>query len=291
MSLLRSLAAFLTDPPPTYAFEISEEGIALARTGRTPEFDFRPLPPGAIAVSPVRDNVIQPDEMVLALRSIARTDGRPRSAAVILPDFSTRISVLDFDNFPGDAKEQASLVRFRMRKSVPYDIESAALSFWPQPGVTKGKLDVVVAVAPLETVSRFEAPFRMAGFNPGLVTVSVLCALRLLEPAGVTVLAKLSGRVLTIAVTEQSRLRLVRCLEMPSASLEDVAADLYPTFVYVEDTLGVKASRLVMSGFGGGYQAVRDRFAADLNIEVAPLGSPFGPPADVNTGLLGYLTQ
>jgi type IV pilus assembly protein PilM len=291
MSLIRSLSGILRDPPPAFAFELSEAGVAAARVSRTPELDFRPLPPGAISVSPVRDNVVQPDEIVLALRSMTPPDAKRRTAALILPDYSARIAVIDFDDFPSDAREQLSLIKFRMRKSVPYDIESAALSFWPQPGGGKGKLDVLVAVAPLETVARFEAPFRMTGFTPGLVTISALCALRLLTPDGVTVMAKLSGHALTIFVTDHSRVKLVRCLEAPSASLEDLAADLYPTFIFVEDTLGMKASRLVLSGFGGNFHAARERFSRDLELNVEPLASPFGPPAENNTGLLGYLTQ
>ena len=74
--------------------------------------------------------------------------------------------MLDFDEFPSDRKEQLSLVRFRVRKSIPFDVESAAVSYWPQPAGGK-KQDVVVVIAPLEIVSRYEAPFRAAGLAPG----------------------------------------------------------------------------------------------------------------------------
>ena len=119
--------------------------------------------------------------------------------ALILPDYSTRISVLDFDSFPTDAKEQLALVRFRLKRSVPFDVESAAVSYWAQTG-EKGKMDVVVVMAPLEIVSRYEAPFRAAGMNPGLVTTSSLAALELAPEAGLSVIAKLTGHVLTVMV-------------------------------------------------------------------------------------------
>ncbi len=51
---------------------------------------------------------------------------------MILPDFCTRIAVLDFDGFPADAKEQDALIRFRLKRAVPFDVESAALSYWAQ---------------------------------------------------------------------------------------------------------------------------------------------------------------
>ena len=127
-----------------------------------------------LAVTPLKDNVILPDELSFAVRDLAPQNGnrKRRDVALILPDYSTRIAVLDFDNFPSDAKEQISLIRFRIRKSVPFDVESAAISYYVQPAEGK-KCDVVVVVAPLEVVSRYEAPFRAAGMNPGLVTTSV----------------------------------------------------------------------------------------------------------------------
>ena len=216
--MLDKLKLLLQEPPPAMAFEISEAGIAAARIGARAELDFLPLKPGTLAVSPLKENVLDPDEFVMAVRSLAGTQAaRKRSdVALILPDFSARISVLDFDSFPKDPKEQASLIRFRLKRSVPFDVESAALSYWAQSG-EKGKTDVVVVMAPLEIVSRYESPFRTAGMNPGLVTTSCLAALELAPEAGLSVLAKLTGRVLTVVVRDKIQLKLVRCLELPSA--------------------------------------------------------------------------
>jgi len=38
-------------------------------------------------------------------------------------------------------------------------------------------------------------------------------------------------------------LKLVRALELTEASIAEVAADLYPTLVYIEDNLGAKAEK------------------------------------------------
>src|SRR5437899_1723141 len=169
--MLDGLKSILQDPPPGMAFEISEAGIAAARIGSRAELEFQPLKSGALSVSPLKENVIDPDAFTTAVRTLANTQaGRKRKdIALILPDFSTRMAVLDFDNFPSDAKEQSALVRFRLKRSVPFDVESAALSYCPQAPVNK-RVDVVVVLAPLEIVARYEAPFRAAGMVPGLVT-------------------------------------------------------------------------------------------------------------------------
>ncbi len=288
--ILDRLKSVLRDPPPSHAFEISEQGIAAARIGARAELDFQPLKPGTLSVSPLKENIVDPDDFADAVRQVtgAQNVRKGKDVALILPDFSTRTAVLDFDNFPSDAKEQLSLVKFRLKRSVPFDVDNAAISYFPQPGAGK-KVDVVVVVTPLEIVARYEAPFRAAGMNPGLVTMSSLAALELAPEGGLTVVAKLTGHVLTVLVRQKSTLKLVRCLELPTTDLEDVAAVLLPTFVYIEDNLGGRAERLLLCGFGQATAPAQYRFQGDLGVEVEPLRSPLGTPGEHDAGLLGYL--
>src|SRR5215510_8370889 len=131
--MLEKLKSILQEPPPAMAFEISEAGIAAARIGARAELDFQPLRPGSVSVSPVRENVVDSDEFLGAVRSLAGTQAarKRKDVALILPDYSTRISVLDFDQFPKEPQEQAALIRFRLKRSVPFDVESAAMSYYP----------------------------------------------------------------------------------------------------------------------------------------------------------------
>ncbi len=243
----------LLDPPPAMAFEITEAGIAAARMGDRTELEFQPLKPGTLAVSPLKENVVDSEEFSRAVRAFSASQAarKRKDVALILPDFSARIAVLDFDNFPSDPKEQASLIRFRLKRSVPFDVESAVLSYVQQTAGHK-KIDVVVVMVPLEIISRYEAPFRAAGMNPGLVTTSSIAALELAPEAGISVIAKMTGHVLTpVLVREKGALRLVRCLELPSAELSDIVAVLLPTFVYVEDNLGGRAEKLLLYAASG----------------------------------------
>jgi type IV pilus assembly protein PilM len=283
--LLDKLKSILQELPPSMAFEISEAGIASVRIGARAEMEFAPLPAGVLAVSPLKENVIDADAFAdVVRRVVAGQSGRKRKdVALILPDFCARIAVLDFDGFPADTKEQDALIRFRLKRAVPFDVESAALSYWAQTSSQK-HIDVVVVVASLEIVSRYEAPFRAAGLNPGLITTSSLAALELAPEAGLSVLAKLTGRVLTVLVRDKATLKLARCLEMPSNSFEDIAAVLAPTLVFVEDNFGRRAEHLQVCGFGAGA-----RLEEELGIPAQELRSPLGEPGENNAGLLGYL--
>jgi type IV pilus assembly protein PilM len=288
---LQKAAALFQDPPPELAFEICEAGISMARTANPSELRFQELAPGIISASPLHDNVVRENEFSSAISDLVANGNtrRQRTAAVILPDYSARISVLEFDSFPEKQEDQDALVRFRLKKSVPFDIESAAVRFWRQPNLAEKKQELVVAVSPLEVIARYEAPFRARGIQPGFVTVSPLAALELVTNDGISTVAKLNGLVLTIMVTQQANLKLIRALELTALSIEEIAADLYPTFVYVEDRFNACASRLLLCGFGNLEQQAIAQFHSELGIPVEPMRSPVAALNDRNAGLLGYL--
>ncbi|HEX3748685.1 MAG TPA: hypothetical protein VHW09_32380 [Bryobacteraceae bacterium] len=286
---MEQLKSLLLDPPPGMAFEVSEAGIAAARIGHKTELDFRPLEPGVLSASPLKENVLDEAAFSAAVKSLATAHAarKGKDAALILPDFSTRTTVLDFDTFPAAPEEQLALIRFRLKRSVPFDVETAAVSYAAQPAAKR--VDVVVVMLPRDIVAHFEAPFRAAGLNPGLVTTSSLAALELAPEGGLTMVAKLTGKSISLLVRDKSALKLVRCLELPSTELEDITAVLVPTFVYMEDNLGGRAEKLLLCGFGARTDEAKRLFEQDLAVEVDELRSPLGVPGEHNAGLLGYL--
>ncbi|MDX1980517.1 MAG: hypothetical protein SFV51_09635 [Bryobacteraceae bacterium] len=279
----------LSEPPPEFVLEFSEAGIAWAHHNKKLDTGYMPLEPETLSVSPVRDNVLKPDVLEAAVRSLAPPDGnKRRPAAIILPDYCGRVAVLDFDSFPGEAHEQAALVRFRVKKSVPFDLDAASVSFAVQPGSGKRK-DVVVAVVSLEILARYEAPLRVAGLHPGIVTISALAALNLLRAGALEVTAKLTGRYLSVLVTDSNSLKMVRCVELEHVTTDEVMAVLFPTFAFVEDEMKRRPERLLVCGFGAACDGMAEQLGAELSVPVEPLRSLYGPPGAFNSGLYGYL--
>jgi len=283
--------SFLKDPPPTHAFELSEMGISFVRVAEPSGSSFTPFDPGVLMVSPIHDNIQQSQVVEHQILSIAPPNGhRKRRAALILPDYCARIAVLDFDNFPSDPEEQLALLRFRMKKSVPFDVDSAVLSYAAQPRGREGaKIEVLVAVRASEIVGRYEAPFRAAGFHPGMVTTSSLAALNLMTPDHITMLVKLSGRILSVLVLDRSAVRLARCVELDGTRSEEIESVLHPTVAYIEDELKDKPKRLWLCGFGSESVEFAQRWQDEWGVSVEPLRSRFGTPGRNNAGLLGYL--
>jgi type IV pilus assembly protein PilM len=280
MSFLSKITSLVKDPPPSHLFELSEAGIAFSQGSTT---GFQPFEPGTLLASPVEDNLVHPDVISAVVNKVAPSNGskKPRPAAVILPDYAARVTVLDFDSFPSAAEEQLSLVRFRVKKTVPFDIDSAAVTYYVQPASGSKRVDVIAVTVSLEVIARYEALFRNAGFHPGIVTTSTLAALNLYRGEGVAVFAKLSGHVLTAAVMSGNTIKLFRCVTLDEATEDEILSVLHPTFAYIEDELSTPVSRLILCGFPQSPQG--------MPCEIEPLRSRLGAPGPFNAGLLGYL--
>lgn len=288
MALLQIVKNMFQDPTPDFVFELTEAGVACARPSSSPIPEFYPLEPGTVVVSPLSDNVHRPEVLSEQIRTIAGPGSglRRRSAVLILPDFCSRVAMLEFDSFPTDSKEQNSLVRFRMKKSVPFDVESAVIGYHTSARKGGKGVNAVVVAASLEIVGRYEAPFRAAGLQPGYVTTSAIAAFELIQEPGISVFARLTGRLLTVSVVSEAALRLVRCVELASASHDEIVGVLFPTIAYVEDDMGERPARLLLSGFG---DPEGQSWQEELEVPVETLQSRFGPPSAYNAGLLGYL--
>ena len=287
MAFWNQITRLIHEPPPDLVFELSEEGIAYARHGET---GFQAFEPGVLKASPLADNILRADAVTGAIARIAPPNGaKRRGAAVILPDYAARVSLLDFDSFPSAPEEQQALVRFRVKKTVPFDIDSAAVSYFAQPISAKGggkKIEVVAVTVALEILARYEAVFRTANLHPGEITTSSLAALNLYRESGVAVIAKMSGNVLSVMAMADGRLKLFRCLALERAaeeagSSEEIREILYPTFAYIEDELGQKPEKLLLCGFPQPPEG--------LKLQMEPLRSRSGAPSPYNAGLLGYL--
>jgi type IV pilus assembly protein PilM len=278
MSAFSKLTSILRDPPPEFVFEISSDGIAMSRTRPPAVVQYQPLAPGVLVPSPVKDNVTDADALAAAVAKLTPPgSGRRRHAALILPDNSLRLAVLDFESIPAKEEERQSLIRFRMRKTLPFDIDEAAFSYYVQAGNK-----VIVAVAPVEVIARYEAPFRAANLHTGLVTSSSLAMLELLPVKGSILVAHRSPGALTVLALRDGILTLARTLEL--AENADLSDDIYPTLIYLEDQTGARPDKLILVGQVPDLPStsLAERLSVDLAIPVESIAEPY-------PGLAGYL--
>ncbi len=277
MSLLEKLRNLVEEPPPAFAFELGPGGIAHWQAGAT-RFD---------AVSGL-DAQVDSDglaEMLGRITPIANGN-KKRAAAVILPDRSARITLMDFDQFPRKAEEQAALIRFRLKRTVPFDVDSAILRYQVKP-LNANKVELTIAAIAAETLAPYEAAFRRAGFHPGFITIAGLSAANLAEAN--TLVLRLNGLTLTLSHFEDMNLRLFRCLELQEGTMEEILNVLDPTLAYLEDERRTRPARVDLCGLGEMAAELEEHLRAQWNLQARPLRSRLGTVDANNAGLYGYL--
>ena len=220
------------------------------------------------------------------------------AAALIIPDYAVRTAILDFEEFPASDEERLALLRFRLRKAVPFHIEEAQLAYSVQVQEPK-HIEVLVAAIARPILDEYESTFLDAGYRIGFVTPSSLAALRLCEGGekDLTLLAKAAGSTLSVLLLEQSRVRLIRSLDLEAGEEElkreehTILPLLQQTVAYAEDQIGQSVRRLLLCGFGGETDRLSKLAQREFRVPATQLRSRFGAVSQGNAGLLGLLEQ
>ena len=110
------------------------------------------------------------------MRVAARVRGRTRDVTVIVPDAAVRVLLLDFDALPEKAAEALPVVRFRLKKLLPFEVEDAVVSYQVMSSA-KGSVTVLAVAIPREVLAEYEGVVTAAGYVPGAVLPSTLAAL------------------------------------------------------------------------------------------------------------------
>ncbi len=263
-------------PRPRVACEVSVERVVAARTAdKTQTLGSaiaQALPAGALAPGIQQTNLVAREPIVAALReSLDAVAGRSHDVVLIIPDATTRIMLLEFDTLPDKPEDAEGVVRFRLRKSLPFDVDQSAVSFDRQ---TEGDgLRVVAAVTPRTILQEYESAVREAGYNPGTVMPSMIAALGAVDAARPTMVIKVESGTTTFAIADQDQLLLYRALENGGAAVtgESLVDDVNTSLVYFEDRYNVTVERLLVSGVQSG-QALQAAFS-DRAIRVEDLVS------------------
>ncbi len=296
---MERIQGWISDPPPNYLFEITETSLAAVSPGNPTAQAREVLTERGLSVSPNAPNLLKPQLYRDALRRVLPNNGTKRpKTALILPDYAVRMALLDFEGFPSGEAERTALLRFRLRKSVPFHIEEAQISYSIQTQ-TANQVEVLAVAIARPILAEYEGLFTDAGLRLGLVVPSCLAALPLCqqEQQGLTLLMKAAGATISVVLVERGRVRLIRCLDLTDESRENRSATdivlplLQQTIAYSEDQLGDGVGRILLCGFGPETEAVVKVIMEELGISSAPLRSRFGAASHDDAGLLGLLER
>jgi Tfp pilus assembly PilM family ATPase len=169
---------------PLAACEVSKGCVSFARLSRRGEhlsledFTVEPLAAGALSISMVEEHVRDPEALSAAVgRAARRIGGKGGKVSLVLPDGTTKLSILEMETPPRSRREMAELVSWQLKKVTPYPIEEGRIAYHrfgrPVAADGEGGLHrVMVAIIRRAILEQYERCLAAAGLQPGLVDIS-----------------------------------------------------------------------------------------------------------------------
>jgi type IV pilus assembly protein PilM len=246
---------------PAAACEITPQGVVAGATpaaGQAPVYAAESLPGFTVMPGLLESNLLDPPSVTAAIRTaLGQVQPRVRSVTVVVPDAAVRVFVLDFDTLPSRQEEALPVLRFRLRKSVPFDVEHAGISYQVlSEGSSRLETQwkVLAAIMPGPVLAEYEGVVRAAGYEPGVVlpaSLAALCALSAMDSQEAVLAVNLNARSLTTSIVAGNDILLYRTVELPldaEALRAEVQRSIAVSAAFFEDKLQVRPHRLLYSG-------------------------------------------
>ncbi|MGA8868252.1 MAG: hypothetical protein WB510_14855 [Candidatus Sulfotelmatobacter sp.] len=281
------MSSGLNTAKPKLACEIAADRVLAGRLGdgghNLEACAAQELAPGSVVPDLVESNLRQREAVRAAIAdALGSVSGHSHDVIAIVPDASVRVVLVEFDALPSSSEEALGVVRFRLKKSLPFDVEKARVSYHAQK--FSGGVQVVAAIALASVIEDYEAAFRDAGFSPGVVLPSMLAALGSADGQRPTLVVKVDARTTSIAILNAGQLQLFRTLENTrgvTITGEQLAEEVYPSVVFFQDTYHLNIEKIYVAGLsesGGAAPALRAQTGAEVQelVSASQLGLSTG---------------
>jgi type IV pilus assembly protein PilM len=189
---------------------------------------------------------------------------RGSEIVVVVPDEGARISLLSAENPSKAPEEQQAFIRWKLKKTVPFDVDNAQVAFrLIGPSRSGPGVDMLVAVSPRSIVEEYENLFDSMDIHVGIVLPSTLAALNLfVAPVTDALFVKVAPDCTTTTVFQGRHVQFYR--RVTDMSLYDA---VYPTLMYYQDKLGGKAlEHIVVCGYDSDLRATVEEIREKLGI-------------------------
>lgn len=246
----RWLRRHLLDPDhPTTAVEIRSRSIGVVRLGREGRRSSLAaaasldLPEGAVRLSMTQPNVADAAAFRETLRAALERAGALHvgRVALVLPDPVARLALLPGSEVAAKRRKQSEeLIRFRLRKAVPFDVRDAQVAF--AGGGARAADSVLVAAIYRPVLEGYEEACRAVGVHPGVVELSGLALLNAAfgaRPPADRLLVNWDEGYVTLLLARGEWPILVRTLAgEAAASPDEIAREVGNTLLYYRERLG-----------------------------------------------------
>jgi type IV pilus assembly protein PilM len=267
---------------------------AIAARGGRPRvraYASEALPSGAVTAVLGARNILDRDAVVGGVRAVlARVGTRPARVALVIPDLAGKVSVVRFERVPPRRDDLDQLVRWQIRKSLPFPIEDACVTYTAGRRGPDGTEFIVVA-ARRDVVSEYEDVCAAAGAHAGLVELATFSVLNLTLAAaaaadGLRAEAAKAGDWLVVHMRpEYTSIAILRDGDLiffrnrPEDDGETLTDVVHQTAMYYQDRLAGQGFRRVLLGGGGRAAGATDHARQNLEERLATRVEPIDPTA------------
>lgn len=228
----------------------------------------RPLPEGALVGDLREANIADTSAVRSGVQEALDGAGFMGSdLSLVIPDEAMRIVLLNIDSLPAADVERRSIIRWKLKKNVPFDVETAQVAY--QTLRENGSVDLLVALSRQVIVEQYQELVESMGLHAGVMSPSTTSALNLLHGDGNDVLfVKKSTTSVTTSILMEGGLRFYR--KIPTGPLYEAA---YPTLMYYQDRLGgTGLGEVVLCGEEIG-ESEQEKMAERIGVRVGRLHS------------------
>ena len=262
---------------PRVACEIMPQGVVAARSddAATPLAAVAKvaLAEGAVAPSLKPGNIVDRVAVTAAIRAALeqigeRADARNANLTLVIPDSAVRVLLLDFEALPSRESEALPLVKFRLKKLLPFDADEAMVTYQTM-STSKGVVRVLAVAIPRDVLSEYETAAREAGFEPGCVLPSTLACLAAVDDGEPALLVNANSLGVTAAIVRGGVLLLHRSVDLQEHSVTTatpVAGVISLPLVDAQETAGEWAAQEPLPEHG------RNPYADQVTDEAAVQG-------------------
>ena len=278
--------SLFSTPGPTVAVEISSTRVSAASVieqGGRPVIGAHatePLPQGAVVPSLNAANILDAGVVSDVLgRVFERLGGRPGRIGLVVPDSMAKVSLVRFDKVPPRDEDLDQLVRWQVRKTAPFRIEDARVSYTPGAATPDGGREFIVCLARRDIVAEYEGACAAAGAQAGLVDLATFNVINAVLAGSGTpetdwLLVHVAPGYTTVAIIRSGDLIFFR--NRPAEEEGSLTDLVHQSAMYYEDRLGGAGFAKAMVA-GAGHSAEYSDLASLSRHLQERLGCPVYP--------------
>jgi Tfp pilus assembly PilM family ATPase len=213
-----------------------------------------PLAEGVLVPSLTASNIRDRAALATAVNRVLERMGRPRRVGLVIPDVVAKVSLIRFEKLPPRAPDLDQLVRWQVRKSAPFPIEEAQVTYVPGVHAADGH-ELIVSLARRYVIEEYERLCADAGAHAGLVDLATFNVVNAVlagrgAPSADWLLVNVAADSASMALLRGPHLIFFR---NRAAETDGTLADLvHQTAMYYEDRLqGGGFSHVLLAGGAG----------------------------------------